>query len=457
MSNFLAIATVTATLQRIIQAAIQIDVPGSRVTTVRPEASKTGAPEVGVNVYLYQATPNPTWRNHDLRTRRPKGELVKRAQAGLDLYYIMTFYGNETELEPQRLLGSAVRTIVDYPIMTPEMIQDTLDNPTFSFLAGSTLGQQVERVTMIPSMVNTEELSKIWSVFFQTPYILSFPLEGSAVLIEGNKTSGRALPVRRTDFYTTPYQPVISQVLSEAGSRQPIVANSTVLIRGQQLQGESASQTQSDPTLSMREAVRWESPENVRDSEALLLSADRIQIRIGDAKLTSQTISDQEIRLDLSSLPPEEKQSLRPGVQSLQVLYPVPRRERFEPERVIGSNVVPFILCPTITEIQIQQLDDNTDGYYSTQIGIQVDLTVDSKQRVLLFLNERASNPAAYIFIAELRSEDANLIVFPINDVKGGEYLVRVQIDGAESPLEVDTNPNSDRFEQYIHPIVVIG
>ena len=448
MSNFLAIATVTATLQRIIQAAIQIDVPGSRVTTVRPEASKTGAPEVGVNVYLYQATPNPTWRNHDLRTRRPKGELVKRAQAGLDLYYIMTFYGNETELEPQRLLGSAVRTIVDYPIMTPEMIQDTLDNPTFSFLAGSTLGQQVERVTMIPSMVNTEELSKIWSVFFQTPYILSFPLEGSAVLIEGNKTSGRALPVRRTDFYTTPYQPVISQVLSEAGSRQPIVANSTVLIRGQQLQGESASQTQSDPTLSMREAVRWESPENVRD---------RIQIRIGDAKLTSQTISDQEIRLDLSSLPPEEKQSLRPGVQSLQVLYPVPRRERFEPERVIGSNVVPFILCPTITEIQIQQLDDNTDGYYSTQIGIQVDLTVDSKQRVLLFLNERASNPAAYIFIAELRSEDANLIVFPINDVKGGEYLVRVQIDGAESPLEVDTNPNSDRFEQYIHPLVVIG
>jgi len=315
-------------------------------------------------------------------------------------------------------------------------------------LAGSTLGQQVERVTMIPSMVNTEELSKIWSVFFQTPYILSFPLEGSAVLIEGNKTSGRGLPVRRTDFYTTPYQPVISQVLSEAGSKQPILANSTVLIRGQQLQGESASQASSDPTLSMREAVRWESPENVRE---------RIQIRIGDAKLTSQTISDQEIRLDLSSLLPEEKQFLRPGVQSLQVLYPVPRRERFEPERVVGSNVVPLILCPTITEIQIQQLDDNSDGYYSTQIGIQVDLTVDSKQRVLLFLNERASNPAAYIFISELRSEDANLIVFPINDVKGGEYLVRVQIDGAESPLEVDTNPNSDRFEQYIHPIVVIG
>jgi len=57
MSNYLAIATVTATLQRLLQSAIQLDLPGAKVTTVRPEASGGKTPEVGVNIYLYQAIP----------------------------------------------------------------------------------------------------------------------------------------------------------------------------------------------------------------------------------------------------------------------------------------------------------------------------------------------------------------------------------------------------------------
>ena len=37
MSNFLAIATVTATLSRLLQAAVGADVPGATVTTIRPD------------------------------------------------------------------------------------------------------------------------------------------------------------------------------------------------------------------------------------------------------------------------------------------------------------------------------------------------------------------------------------------------------------------------------------
>jgi hypothetical protein len=87
MSNYLAIATVTATLQRLIQSSVQSDMAGAQVSTVRPDASGAGTPEVGINIYLYQAIPNPAWRNADLRQRRPKGDLVKQAQAGLDLYF----------------------------------------------------------------------------------------------------------------------------------------------------------------------------------------------------------------------------------------------------------------------------------------------------------------------------------------------------------------------------------
>jgi hypothetical protein len=417
MSNYLAIATVTATLQRLLQSAIQLDLPGAKVTTVRPEASGGKTPEVGVNIYLYQAIPSPAWQNYDLRSRRPKGELVKQGQAALDLFYIMTFYGNDIELEPQRLLGSAVRTIVDNPILTADMIQATLNHSSFRYLADSTLEQQLDRVTIVPTKMNTEELSKIWSVFFQTPYMLSFACQGGAVLIEGNRQSGRALPVKSVQFYTTPNQPMIDQAVSEAGANQPIVAGSILMMRGKRLQ------------------------------------ADRVQVRIGETRVTPQKVSEKELRLNLSLLPEEEKQSLRAGVQQLCVLHPIVKLTPMEPDRAITSNVVPFVLCPQIVgKPEVLDLWGNEDDLYVAEFQVQVDLTIGRDQRVLLFLNERSNNnPVGYIFTAKPRDEPIDTVVFPILDVKGGEYLVRVQIDGAESPLEVDGDSG------YMGPCVVIG
>lgn len=449
MSNYLAIATVTATLQRIVQAAIQVDIPGAIVTTVRPETSGSKIPEVGVNIFLYQANPNPAWRNHDLRNRRPKGDLIKKAQAGLDLFYIMSFYGNEVELEPQRLFGRTIQTIVDNPILTSEIIRETVNNSNYSYLATSTLEQQIERVTIVPSIMTTDDLSKIWSVFFQSPYVLSFAFQGGAVLIEGMKPAGRALPVRDISFYTTPSQPVISQVQPETGANQLILANSSLLIRGNQLQGESARQGTGRTAKTKESAL-------VAADQRASVAGDRVQVRIGDAKLTPHKITDKEIRVCLSSLSVEEAGCLRSGVQSLQVLHPVSKRMRYEPDRVIGSNVVPLVLCPRIKNIELLELKDNLDGGYSTEVRIEVDFTVGVKQRALFFLNKQAAS-AAYIFNSKSRNEDTNVVVFPVHEVEGGEYLVRVQIDGAESPLEVDTNPESDTFENYINPIIIIG
>jgi len=82
----------------------------------------------------------------------------------------------------------------------------------------------------------------------------------------------------------------------------------------------------------------------------------------------------------------------------------------------------------------------------------EMTITVGSKQQALLFLNQQSnSNPMSYIFAAKLREGDTNTIVFGILNVKAGEYFVRVQIDGAESPLEVDADSG------YIGPSVEIG
>jgi hypothetical protein len=409
MSNYQAIATVTATLQRILQAAIQVDLAGARITTVRPDTGGSGTPDMGVNIYMYQANPNPAWRNADLRNRRPKGEIAKQAQAGLDLHYLLTFYGNEVELEPQRLLGSTVRVLIDQPILTPEMIRETVTNPAFRFLENSTLAEQVERVTMVPESMNTEDLSKIWSVFFQTPYVLSFAYVGSTVLIEGDKSGRAALPVRSRQFYITPNQPVVEQVTSEVGDNQPILLSTSFSIEGRRLERQF------------------------------------VQVLIGQARI----------------------RQLRAGVQSLQVLHfdqPPTQTSinNLEDETVSGSmirsNIFAFVLCPSIVNITVDSVTDDGDRLYTAEIIIQVDVTVGTEQRVFLMLNDRLANtPTAYVFRGRSRFADTDSITFSVTDIQAGDYLVRIQIDSAESLLNVDeTNPDSPTFGQYISPTVTI-
>src|SRR5215218_2103096 len=133
MSNYLAIATVTATLSRTLSAAVGTDVPTAGVTTLRPD----DAPDRGVNVYLYQVGPNGAWRNADLPTRRDDGRLVQRPRVALDLQYLLSFYGDEAQFEPQRMLGSVVRTLHTRPVLTQQMNRDTVSDPDNAFLASS--------------------------------------------------------------------------------------------------------------------------------------------------------------------------------------------------------------------------------------------------------------------------------------------------------------------------------
>ncbi len=193
MSNFLAIATVTATLGRMLQAAVGADVPGALVTTVRPDGPNSGVPDTGVNLFLYQVTPNAQWRNQDLPTRRADGTVAQRPQAALDLHYLLSFYGSEAELEPQRLLGSALRTLHARPLLDRVAVLNAV--AANAFLTGSDLADAVESVRFTPMSLNLEELSKLWSVFFQTTYVLSVAYRASVVLLTAEAQPLLAQPV----------------------------------------------------------------------------------------------------------------------------------------------------------------------------------------------------------------------------------------------------------------------
>lgn len=435
MSNFLAIATVTAALQRLLQEGIREDVPGAMVTTNRPENPGTTSQTVGVNIYMYQATPNTAWRNADLRTRRPKGDLIKHGQAALDLYYLLTFYGNEQELEPQRLMGSAIRTLVDQPTLTQALIQETISQPNTTFLSNSTLGDQVQLIQFIPSAMTTEELSRIWSVFFQIPYSLSFAFQGTAVLIQGEKPGKIALPVRKRQFFVSPVRPVIEKVELEKFRS-----------RGEQLED-----------VEDVEEVRQVEPLTRSSNVILIIKGRRLRgektiVRIGRVEITPQTATEDEVRVQLSSLSPQESSLLRAGVQGIQVVHQF-QGQVMAPDSEVESNVLPLVLCPKILNgsegVAMLNAEEQDEDIYRGHITAQIDVTIAPEQRVYLLLNG-VENPKTYIFKAPRRTSNANLIEVSIQNVIAGAYLVRVQVDGAESPLLVDQD------DQYSGPMVTI-
>ncbi len=420
MSNHLAIATITATLQRILQAAVQNDVEGARITTVSPSDVGKGTPETGVNIFMYQVITNPAMHNIDATPFRSRGTPTKR-QAALDMFYMLSVYGNNNELTPQRLLGSVVQTLNDKRVITQDMIREACNDSTLSFLRESNLADQVKQINVLPLDLTLEDLSKTWAVFFQTPYLLSIAYKVMVVMVEGKEPYARGLPVRdrRTGGMAAfPAQPHIEQVVTQGGPLEPVLVDSTLLIKGCNLKGTNGT-----------------------------------QVRIGGAEVTPTQVTPSQITLPLSTVPAA---ALRSGVQSLQVLHTVPSTHPSrQHQRMTESNAAPFVLRPRVLTVTLNDLVITDDDLRNATVTLTVNLTIGQGQRVVLALNEcTGDTPNAYMFDIPQREQDARRVMIPIQDIKAGDYLVRLLIDGAESQLVVDDDRNSPTFERYIGPII---
>jgi hypothetical protein len=444
MSNHLAIATVTATLARIVQTGIQ-SATGSapKVTMLQPSAG-SAIPETGVNVYLYQVSPNTSYLNSDLTHRRPKGELIRRAQIGVDLSYMLTVYGDEQQMEPQIFMSAILRALVDYPFLTAAMFQETIDDPQYEFLYGSTLPEQAERVRLTPLALNSSEAFQIWSQLPQAKTALAMLYQATVVLIEGNAMGDVPMPVSERRTYVGQNQPYIDRVIQESKDpRAAITLESKLSIIGRNFQ-----------------------------------SADT-KIRIGQTILTPQEITNNQLTLNLLSLKKLQGVNLQAGVQSLQVLHsppnrPAPNDRKGEPDFAIESNAIAFILCPSIIEGSAQVVNHPPAGGWlggvfqsnnrdprKGDIILKVDNNVTPSQRALITMNqlltsETKDNLISFIFRAQDRQTDTCQLTFPFERLQPGEYLIRVQIDGADSELKVDTEAKSPTLGQFTGPKVII-
>jgi hypothetical protein len=402
MGNALSIATVTATLRRTLQDVVNADVAGAKVTTLRPDGLAAAAPAAGVNIFLYQVTPNAAQRNAHLPTRSSNATVVQRPRVALDLHYLLSFYGSETELEPQRLLAGVTRTLYSRPLITRKSIRDTLADAAFVFLAGSNLADDEEVVRLTPAALSLEELSKLWSVFFQTPYALSVAYSAAVVSIEADEMPRPTLPVRERTITVLPFRsPTIEEVQSTLGPQLPILTGATLNIRGRQLRG------------------------------------DVTRLRISGDEVTPATVGDEELTVTLPA-------GLRAGVNSVQVVQKLMIGKPPTEHAGFDSNVAAFVLHPRIKTI--------TSGASAFQI--EVEPTARATQRTVLLLNN-VTTGRAYSFPKAPLTADATVLNFPVSGLDPGQYFVRVQVGGAESSL-LDLNPASPTFKQLINPQVTL-
>jgi hypothetical protein len=134
------------------------------IALASPKAAGTNL----LTLFLYKVTENPDLKNAaHLVTPRADGRLDSReAPLSLDAYYLLTAHAGEpaNHLEAHRALSRAMRVFYDNGILEGSLLR--ADDPSTGLTAESVL-----RLTLNP--ISMEEMTRIWSVFPDTPYEIS--------------------------------------------------------------------------------------------------------------------------------------------------------------------------------------------------------------------------------------------------------------------------------------------
>lgn len=391
MANHRAIAIATEVLRRRLSGTIATEFPGVQVSAKRPEATD-GQSQSQVTLFLYRVSPNAALRNQDLTTRDSQGRVVRRPTAALDLHYLLTFAGDEQQLAPQRMLGLAVSTLHSRAELSRAEIESA---SVGGWLGESDLAGDVEKVKLSMSSMTLDDMSKLWSFFFQVPYQLSVGYEASVVMIEADVSTREPLPVETRDVTSVPVrQPVIQSVNGD----RPVF-------------GGGALELEISGT-------------NLRGASTFVRIDDAAPQPVGAASDTRLVV------------PPLVAGDLAAGTHTVRVIHEIPLGTQQVPHRVVESNAATFVLRPTTVV---------THARGDTEIGVDFVPTVRDGQHVSLLLNEVASPPPLDRDLRFIEIDAAPTTrpapwtrrSFDVSAVPAGTYIVRARVDNAETRMMV--------------------
>jgi hypothetical protein len=359
-----------------------------------------------VNLFLHQVTHNGAWRNVGLPSLSGDGrQRLTNQPLALDLHYLLTAYAS-TDYEAEALLGFAVQFMHENPVLVRSDIQAILTSlpgghpgqALPQLIAASGLADQIELIKLTPAVLGREEMAWLWTAL-KADYRLTFPFQASVVLIQARNPSVVPLPV------------ATRMVAAQAGLLPAIT--SVVPPPGQ----ASACQGQSVSVLGR----------SLGDTVKVVLSNSQFGIRrVFDPDVVKAASVQFTVPVDVTGSPPDLSSDLPAGpyLLSLQVQPP-------GLSTPISTNSLPFALAPQITS----GLPGSVNGASFTLQPNCVP-NVLSRQQVSLVLGtlEMAAVP--------LTGSTATP-VFNFTNVSPGVYLVRLRVDGIDSPVTFDASPPS--------------
>jgi hypothetical protein len=406
MSNTLAIASVSGVLTARIRGLLDgAGLSGFTVTAGHP----TQDSNPGVYLHLYQILPNANLRNETLPERSGDGVALRPARLAVDLHLLFTFVGEPATFDGERLAGLVMTGLNEVPTLSRAEIADYLGSlPAGHVLADADLGDQLEQVRLTPEPMDLENLSRLWGMYGQSQHRLSVAYQASAVMLDAEVEHAAPLPVTRPALTTFLLRtPRIGEVQSSARAQPVVRFGEEIVVRGSALRG------------------------------------DRTRLRVGDAVLATDP-GDAELRQ-----PFDADAGLASGLAALQVVHEVVLADGGA--RAAGeSNALPVALVPTVTPASPSTVaTDDPDGNPLLEIRLEVAPPPDAGQRVALLLVGTAGEGRS---TWDRWRVDDGALVFTTTGLPDGTYLVRLEVDGAVTLLDVDATTGA-----FTGPAVTVG
>lgn len=419
MSNALAIAGVSAVLKDLLDSGLidhQVtDTLGAGVTvsSLAPDVVPIGENAVPrLNLFLYQVTPNAAWRNVDLPSRDSNGGRVSNPPLALDLHYLLTAYG-VAELQAEVLLGYGMQLLHENPVLSRKAIRIAL-NPSpvsgallptvYQALNSADLAEQVELLKITPSVMNTEEMSRLWSAL-TAHYRPSAAFQVSVVLIEPHRAAIAPLPV-------------LTRGRRIAGTERDegVVVTPGLVPPYPTLESALVDTHATPSTLQLNDVVKVHGHHLAGTNRAIVLRNDRFGVE------QEITLADSTGETELDFTVPNLPADLPVGVYQLEL-----RVLRAGDAKPRTSNPLPVALAPAIASFSVPPLVmTRTANMLSLTIGCRPEVRVGQKVVLLMDTREAPARP--------LTANSATLdFDFANAPPAGGMPLLRLKVDGIES------------------------
>jgi hypothetical protein len=416
MSSALAIAGVTQVLRDLLNdKLVNQNVVGQlgqsiTVSTMPPDkvVQENGVEITQLNLFMRHITPNIGWRNEGLPSRDVAGRnRLTNPPLALNLHYLVSAYG-AVDLHAEILLGYAMQMLHETPVIPRESIRRALEpDPDqagslpawLRSLADSGLADQIEQLRITPEYLSTEEMSKFWTSTL-AHYRPSAAYEVSVVLIQAREPAVTPLPVLVRSFdirpALTPIAPTITSFTTS--NKQPVVQlGASTTLAGFALDGSQRKVVLTNSQFGLEELL---------DPAAGSGTAMPFTIPAGD------------------------------GAKFPVGVYRVAARVRSVTDLITrDSNQVALTIAPEITALPALPVP-RVGGVATFNVSFAPELREGQVPRLLLGNNE---------YPADDFDAPTSTLTFSIPAAVAGQYLVRLRIDGIDSPI-IDTMAPSPMF-----------